>query len=67
MRWHFFRTSGESLTSRWLWAQEDNSHRILLTSEFSFANYSECMADALEHGYRSKLEHLRPPSMRVAD
>jgi hypothetical protein len=67
MRWHFYRTAGESRFDRWMWSHEDDEHKVVAASSRSFAEYHECMQDALANGYRSKLERQRPRALQLPD
>jgi hypothetical protein len=61
MAWRFFRSSADSVSARWMWAHEDESHGITRTSSQSFESYSTCLADAAQHGYGHRLRRHEPP------
>ena len=56
-QWLFLRVTGEDGTG-WRWEKHDDSGRVADAGTRTFAEYSEALADAMNHGYLSDVKTL---------
>jgi hypothetical protein len=56
-QWLFLRVSGED-GSGWRWERHDDHGKVVEAAARKFADYSEALADAMQHGYLSDVKTL---------
>ena len=56
-QWLFLRVTGPDGTG-WRWERHDAAGQVLEASPRIFADYSEALGDAMQHGYLSDVKTL---------
>lgn len=56
-QWLFLRVTGEDGTG-WRWERHDEEGKVVEAAARAFADYSEALTDAMNHGYLSDVKTL---------
>lgn len=56
-QWLFLRTSADDGTG-WRWEKHGGDGTVVEAAERAFADYSQALADAMNHGYLSDVKTL---------